>query len=151
MQHEKILALKPSRDLDLEVALQVMDFLWITHWLRFSAEMAVKWIGTQEELDEAGGVLKEVKPVEFQELKLRDKFDEIVPHFSTDIEYAQQIVNKLDVLGFSFTWNNTNPDNTKTYEAIFQKENLTASCTASTQAEAIAKAALIALASTKAE
>lgn len=148
MLHEETLALKPGRDLDLAVALRVMDFFWVTHWLRFSAEMAVKWIGTQKELDEAGGVIKEVKPDEFQELKLRDAFDEIVPRFSTDGECWQQIVEKLTESGFSFAW--ANPDTTETHNAIFQKVNQTAaSYTAATQAEAVCKAALKALASSK--
>ena len=51
--------LKAGRDLDIAVALEVMDYIWITHWLRFSAELAAKWIGTVKEVEESGGEVEQ--------------------------------------------------------------------------------------------
>jgi len=146
MSQTEILSMKSGRDLDLKVALEIMDYLWITHWLRFSAEMAVKWIGTQQELDEAGGVLTAVKPSDFQELKLRANFDEIVPNFSTDLSAAQQVVDKMAELGYKYVTKTHMEDNRTIYYAAFQKGNIDAPCvSAATAAEAIVKAALVAV------
>ena len=45
MNKEEIFNMKPGRDLDIKVALEVMGYIWLKHLLQFSAELAVKWLG----------------------------------------------------------------------------------------------------------
>lgn len=146
MSNNEIIALKPGRDLDLEAALKIMDYMWITHLLRFSAEMAVKWIGTQKELDEAGGVFIPVKPTDFQELKYRENFDENVPAYSTTLTHAQSIIEKMAALGFTHHSEEVTADSQTTYTVSFKSSaKPVTKISAASQAEAIVKAALLAI------
>lgn len=146
MAENDVIAMKPGRDLDLEVALKVMNFLWITHWLRFSAEMAVKWIGTQQDLDEAGGVLIPVKSADFQELKQRENFDEKVPPYSTSSEHAKLVIEAMEKQGFSFSSQQTTIAGQPAYSVIFKKANTeAASVVDAVQETATAKAAILAI------
>lgn len=146
MSNNEIISLKPGRDLDLEVALKIMDYMWITHLLRFSAEMAVKWIGTQKDLDEAGGVFIPVKPVDFQELKYRENFDENVPAYSTSLTHAQAIIEKMTALGYTHHCEEETADGQTTYTVSFENSaKPVKKIAAAHQAEAIVKAALLAI------
>lgn len=100
MTKEEILAMKPGRDLDSKVALEVMGYIWLTHLIHFSEEMTVKWLGTTEDIEQAKGAFVAVKPDKVYALKLRDRFDEAVPHYSTDPTAAQQVKDKLGSQGF---------------------------------------------------
>lgn len=131
--------LKVGRDLDIAVALEVMDYIWITHWLRFSAELAAKWIGTVKEVEESGGVYIQVKEEEAHSLKLRELFDEGVPCFSTQTEAAMELVKHLEEKGYTYQ-----PIGEK--GAVFSKglqEGKAQEC--ASQAEAICIAALSAV------
>jgi len=99
--NEDVLAMKPGRDLDIKVALEVMGYIWITHLIHFSEEMTVKWLGSQADLEKAQGAFVQVKPEKVYALKLRDRFDEAVPHYSTEMTDAQQIVARMKAKGFS--------------------------------------------------
>lgn len=146
MSNNEIISLKPGRDLDLEAALRIMDYMWITHLLRFSAEMAVKWIGTQKDLDEAGGVFIPVKPADFQELKYRENFDENVPAYSTSSTHAQAIIEKMTTLGYTYYCEEGTADGQTTYTVSFEiSAKPVKKIAAAQQAEAIVKAALLAI------
>lgn len=95
MTKEEILAMKSGRDLDIKVALEIMDYMWLTHLIHFSEEMTVKWLGKQKDIDESKGAFVAVKPEKVYALKLRDRFDEDVPHYSTCIADAIQVKEKL--------------------------------------------------------
>ncbi|MEG6584617.1 hypothetical protein [Dendrosporobacter sp. 1207_IL3150] len=145
MSNHEIAPLRPGRDLDLKVALEIMDYIWVTHWLRFSAEMAVKWIGTQQEIDEAGGVFTTVKPADFQELKHRENFDEAVPKYTTDITQSMKVIAKMTDIGFEYTLTEEILNDQIRYCAEFTKTGSQARFCAETKAEAITKAALLAI------
>lgn len=100
MNSEEVLNMKPGRDLDIRVALDVMGYIWITHLIHFSEEMTVKWLGTQADLEKAQGAFVQVKPEKVYALKLRDRFDEAVPHYSTEIMDAQQVVERAASKGY---------------------------------------------------
>jgi hypothetical protein len=97
---EEITAMKPGRDLDVKVALAVMDYMWLTHLIHFSEEMTVKWLGTQADLAESKGAFVAVKPEKVYALKLRDRFDEAVPQYSTDANAARLVIEKLAASGY---------------------------------------------------
>lgn len=95
MNKEEIMALKPGRDLDIKIALAVMGYVWITHIIHFSEEMTVKWLGTQADIDKAGGAYVAVRPEKVYALKLREDFAEAVPHYSTDAAAAAQVAERI--------------------------------------------------------
>lgn len=93
--------MKPGRDLDCKIAVDVMGYRWITHMLKFSAELQVKWLGSPQELAESGGVYIPVtKAEDFQALKLREGFADSVPLYSTDVAAAQLVVTRMQELGY---------------------------------------------------
>nr|WP_092071901.1 hypothetical protein [Dendrosporobacter quercicolus]NSL49448.1 hypothetical protein [Dendrosporobacter quercicolus DSM 1736]SDM31055.1 hypothetical protein SAMN04488502_103225 [Dendrosporobacter quercicolus] len=147
MSNHEILSMQPGRDLDVKLALDVMGYLWITHWLQFSAELAVKWLGTQQELAEAGGVFKAVKPEDFQALKYRENFAESVPAYSTAADESAKITAKMAELGFQYSTETTVASGNTVYIVGFSKSGKTAATArAATLPEAVAKAALLAVA-----
>lgn len=147
MSNHEICAMQPGRDLDAKLALDLMGYRWITHWLQFSAELAVKWLGSEQELDESGGVFRVVKPEEFQALKHRENFAESVPPYSTDMAQAQKITDKMAALGFQYSSETRTDNGNAVFVAVFAKPGGTAvTAAAATQPEAIAKAALLAIA-----
>jgi len=93
---------KAGRDLDCKLAVDLMGYRWITHLLKFSAELQVKWLGSADELADSGGVYITVKPEEFQSLKLREGYADSVPLYSTDLAAAQLVVKRLEELGYTF-------------------------------------------------
>lgn len=109
MTKEEILAMKAGRDLDIKIALEVMGFMWLTHLIHFSEEMTVKWLGTENDLAASKGAFIAVKPEKVYALKLRDKFDEAVPNFSTNSSAAQQVVKKMAAAGYQIA-ENGNPE-----------------------------------------
>ena len=149
MNKEEILQSKSGRDLDIIVALRVMDYVWIKHLIQFSAELAVKWLGTQADLEQSGGVYVVVPDSQFISLKERENFDEAVLGFSTDIEAAELVVKHMEELGYEYKLESkvTEEEETK-YYACFEKQEKVNSeelGTFATVPEAIVKAALVAL------
>ncbi len=100
MTEQEILALKAGRDLDIAVALGVMEYAWVTHMLQFSAEMEVKWLASVQEIDEAGGVVIRVGEERLHALKLREGYEESVPHYSRDDKAAEKLWSKLEEAGW---------------------------------------------------
>ena len=100
MTEHEILALKAGRDLDIAVALGVMEYVWVTHMLQFSAEMEVKGRASVQEIEEAGGVVIRVSPERLHALKLRDGYEESVPHYSRDDKAAEQLWPRLEEIGW---------------------------------------------------
>ena len=148
MNKEEILNSKPGRTLDREVAVKVMDYIWMKHLFQFSAELAVKWLGTKDDLEQAGGVYVVVPESQFISLKERENVDEAVLDFSTGVESAELVVKHMQELGYEYNLVcNAAPEGTR-YCASFGKQGKEAheheaSCT--NVPEAIVKAALLTL------
>ncbi|OAM96451.1 hypothetical protein SAMN04515679_4648 [Pelosinus fermentans] len=143
------IGMKPGRDLDIEVAVKVMGFIWLKHLLQFSAELAVKWLGTTADVEQSGGVyVPLVKESEMVSLKLRENFDEAVPNYSTEIDAAQQVVEHMKGLGYTYISEKKLEQEQNRYYGSFVKDgrDIAASIGHSSEAEAIVKAALAALA-----
>ncbi|WP_346356105.1 hypothetical protein [Azotosporobacter soli] len=134
MTQEEILALKPGRELDIAVAIALMDYVWATHMLQFSAEMEVKWLASPEELAEAGGVVIKVKEERLHTLKLREQYEESVAFYSKDPVAADAVWRKISALDAS--WRKLNEDGSR-----LQSERWLVEC--ATYPEAVAKAALL--------
>ncbi|SFL60526.1 hypothetical protein [Pelosinus propionicus] len=140
--------MNPGRDLDIEVAVKVMGFIWLKHLLQFSAELAVKWLGTADEVEQSGGVyVPVVKESDMVSLKLRENFDENVPNYSTEMGAAQQIVEHMKNLGYTYNSEEKLEQEQKQYYGNFVKKGRDAAAPIghSSEAEAIVKAALAAL------
>ena len=148
MTKEQILVMKPGRDLDIAVALEIMGFIWLKHLLQFSAELAVKWLGTPADIEQSGGVYTTLKDGDLVSLKQREDFAEAVPAFSMNIVTAKQVVERMESLGYTYSLEQKIEQGSPIYDASFQKIDLpfydrTTGC--STEAEAIVKAALLAV------
>lgn len=100
MNTNEIVSMKPGRDLDIKVALEVMDYIWLKHLLQFSAELAVKWLGTAKDVEESSGMYVPVPESQFVGLKERENFAEAVLPFSTDMTAAEQVFNRMKELGY---------------------------------------------------
>lgn len=146
--NEKFLQMKSGRDLDIAVALEVMGFIWLKHLLQFSAELAVKWLGTPTDIEQSGGVYTALtKESEMMSLKLRENFDEAVPAFSTEMESAQKVIEHMNSIGYVYNLESKIVDGQNVYYASFEKDGIqseVASVGFATELEAIAKAALVA-------
>lgn len=145
---EKILSMNPGRDLDIEVALKVMGFIWLKHLLQFSAELAVKWLGTLTDIEQSGGVyIALTKESEMVSLKLRENFDEAVPNYSTEIGAAQQVVAHMESLGYSYISEKKIEEDKDVYFVNFTKDGIAAAAIVGyhSEAEAIVKTAVMAL------
>lgn len=143
---EQIVVMKPGRDLDIVIALEVMGYIWLKHLLQFSAELAVKWLGTPADIEQSGGVYTVLKDGDAVSLKLRENFAEAVPTFSTSIAVANQVINHMNTVGYSYTLEKKVEQNVPLYYASFQKADLPCGGKLtgfSTEAEAIVKAALL--------
>ncbi len=145
MNQDKIVSLKPGRDLDIKVALEVMDYIWLKHLLQFSAELAVKWLGTVADMEAAGGMYVKVPEEQFVGLKEREDFAEAVLPFSTDLAAAEKIFYHMEKQGYECKLENKLEDGSNCYYASIYRpgtaidENLVGFTTAP---EAIVKAAL---------
>jgi hypothetical protein len=146
---KKILCMIPGRDLDVEVALKVMGFIWLKHLLQFSAELAVKWLGTPADIEQSGGVYTALtKESEMVSLKLRENFDEAVPNYSTQIDAAQQVLTFMETQGYAYSYERTTEQGKDLYYGIFVKAGNGSDAIAvgyQSEAEAIVKAAVMAL------
>ena len=96
MKKEEILTQKSGRELDIAVAINVMNYAWVTHMLQFSAEMEVKWIASEQEIAEAGGVVVKVKEERLHALKLREAYEESVPRYSSEQQAAAEVWRLLE-------------------------------------------------------
>ena len=146
MNKEKIVTMKPGRDLDIKVALEVMGYIWLKHLLQFSAELAVKWLGTLADIEDANGMYTVVTESQFIGLKERENFAESVLAFSTDIAAAEQVVKKMEEASYLYNLENVVEQGETRYYACFYKQGEPierfVGCT--TIPEAIVKAALLA-------
>lgn len=148
MKQNEILNMPPGRDLDIKVALAVMGYAWLKHLLQFSAELAVKWLGTPAELKEAAGMYILVPDSQFVALKERENHAESVLDFSTDIGAARQVIDQMKELGYDYYLETKNEQGADLHYVRFQKLG-----SLSQQAftgfialpEAIVKAALLAI------
>lgn len=146
VEQQEILAMKAGRDLDIKAALTVMDYIWLKHLLQFSAELAVKWLGTAADIAASGGVYVEVKPEQFRELKEREDFAAAVLPFSTDLAAAEQVAERMREKGYQYTVAASAAQGQTVYTAQFSADGQALQpVTATTQPEAIVKAALLAL------
>jgi len=148
MNKEEVINMKPGRDLDIKVALEVMGYIWMKHLIQFSAELAVKWLGTAQDLKDAGGVYTTVAESQFIALKERENFAEAVLHFSTKIEDAEQVVQRMKERGYEYQLESKVEKGEEKYGAYFYKkgEQLDGQAISSdTVPEAIVKAALAAI------
>ena len=121
MIKEEIINLKPGRDLDIKVALTIMDYIWLKHLLQFSAELAVKWLGTPEDLKNSSGMYVPVPDSQFIELKERENFAEAVLPFSSEMQSAQQVVSKMEELGYKYNLEEKTQEGSSLYYACFTK------------------------------
>lgn len=148
MNKEELLNSKPGRDLDREVAVKVMDYIWLKHLFQFSAELAVKWLGTKADLEQAGGVYVVVPESQFISLKERENVDEAVLDFSIGLESSELVVKRMQELGYEYNLEcNTTPEGTR-YHAYFSKQGKVdqeQKISFANVPEAIVKAALLAL------
>ena len=145
MSNTDILNMKPGRDLDIKVALTVMDYKWLKHLLQFSAELAVKWLGTSTDLAEAGGVYVIVPDSQFHSLKERENFAEAVLHFSTEMAAAEQVIIRMKELGYKYSLDSKTEEDGIVYYASFHKSEMGSNEKSpgyGTIPEAIVKAAL---------
>jgi hypothetical protein len=146
---KKILSMSPGRDLDIEVALQVMGFIWLKHLLQFSAELAVKWLGTPADIQQSGGVYTALtKESEMVSLKLRENFDEAVPHYSTQMSAAGQVLAFMETQGYTYSFEMKAEQDKALYYGVFDKSGTTSRVVAvacHSEAEAIVKAAVMAI------
>ncbi|AJQ29799.1 hypothetical protein [Pelosinus fermentans] len=146
---ENGIGMNPGRDLDIEVAVKVMGFIWLKHLLQFSAELAVKWLGTTADVELSGGVyVPLVKESEMVSLKMRENFDETVPNYSTQIDAAQQVVEHMKSLGYTYLSEKKLEQEQNRYYGNFVKDGIDVAVPIghSSEAEAIVKSALAALA-----
>jgi hypothetical protein len=146
---ERILCMKPGRALDIEVALNIMGFIWLKHLLQFSAELAVKWLGTPADIEQSGGVYTALtKDSELISLKQRENFDDAVPEFSTEIGAAKQVLERMETLGYTYISENNVEQAGTLYYGRFIKEGNESEVIVQgflTEEEAIVKAALVAV------
>ena len=147
MNKEEILGSKPGRDLDIEVAVKVMDYIWLKHLFQFSAELAVKWLGTKTDLEQAGGVYVVVPDSQFVGLKERENFAEAVLNFSTEIGAAEQVIERMKELGYQYSLETKVEKGLNVYYVCFDKHGRQPDepiVGFSTIPEAVSKAALTA-------
>ncbi len=133
---------RPGRDLDIQVALKVMGYIWLKHLLQFSAELAVKWLGTADDIEASGGVYVAVKPEQLWALKERENHAEAVPGFSTSQAAAERVVAEMQKRGCRYAVV-TVDDAAAPYRVTFSRnDGETATAAGAAIPEAVAKAAL---------
>ncbi len=148
MKEDEIVKVKPGRDLDIKVALEVMDYIWLKHLLQFSAELAVKWLGTAADIEESSGMYVRVPESQFAELKERENYAEAVLPFSTDMAAAEQILKHMENLGYECKLESKVEEGSNPYYAYIHKPGSFIDATPigyATAPEAIVKAALQAI------
>lgn len=146
MNTNEIVSMKPGRDLDIKVALEVMDYIWLKHLLQFSAELAVKWLGTAKDIEESSGMYVPVPESQFVGLKERENHAEAVLPFSTDMTAAEQVLNHMKELGYECRLESKMEEGGNLHYAYFHKPDTPIDESAAgftTEPEAIVKAALL--------
>lgn len=126
MNKEDVLQMKPGRDLDIKVALEIMGYVWLKHLLQFSAELAVKWLGTPADIEAASGMYTLVTDSQFLALKEREDFAEAVLHFSTDMEASQQVIQRMEQLGYQYHLDTEIEQGSTTYYVCFRQSEILA-------------------------
>lgn len=150
MEQDRQIVQRAGRDLDIQVALNVMGYIWLKHLLQFSAELAVKWLGTAADMEASGGVYVAVKPDQFWALKERENHAEAVPCFSTDQAAAEQVIAEMKRRGCRYDAV-TVEDAAAPYRVTFSRnDGETATAAGTAMPEAVAKAALAFVACTAA-
>jgi len=148
MNQNEFLDMKPGRDLDSKVALEVMGYIWLKHLLQFSAELAVRWLGTPADLKKSCGMYIVVPDSQFVALKERENHAEAVLNFSTEMEPAEEVIRRMEELGYEYHLETKTKHDANVYYACFRKlgnQSIGESVGAITVPEAIAKAALSAI------
>lgn len=144
MNKQDVLAMKPGRDLDINVATEIMGYIWLTFRLRFSAEMVVKWLDTPEQLELMKKVYTTAEQSGYDDLKLRENYEEAVPCYSTDPAAAHQVAEKLSAAGCQHSLTEEKEkDQSSSFTACFSQGEQHWNATAPSAAEAIVKAALL--------
>lgn len=149
MKQNEILNMKPGRDLDIKVALEVMGYIWLKHLLQFSAELAVKWLGTPADLKESCGMYVVVPDSQFVALKERENYAEAVLNFSTEMGPAEEVIRRMEESGYEYHLETKTEQGADVYYACFSKPGCNSEGNVkgtATIPEAIAKAALAAIA-----
>ena len=147
MKQNELLNVKPGRDLDIRVALEVMGYVWLKHLLQFSAELAVKWLGTPADAAQSCGMYVLVPESQFAALKERENHDESVLSFSTDMVPASKVIDRMQEMGYEYHLETKIQKDADVYYVFFerlgsQSEEEVMGCEA--LPEAIVKAALTA-------
>lgn len=124
MNQNAFLNMKPGRDLDIKVALEVMGYIWLKHLLQFSAELAVKWLGTPVDLKESCGMYIVVEGSQFVALKERENHAEAVLNFSTEMESASQVINRMKELGYEYYLQTKTEQGADVHYASFQQPGI---------------------------
>jgi len=148
MNQNEILNMKPGRELDSKVAVEVMGYIWLKHLLQFSAELAVKWLGTPTDLKESCGMYIVVPNSQLMVLKERENYAEAVLHFSTEMQAASQVIVRMKELGYEYYMETNKEQGEDIYYVCFLKEGCPSgerSIGFATLPEAIVKAAFIAI------
>ena len=148
MNQNEFLNMKPGRDLDIKVALEVMGYIWLKHLLQFSAELAVKWLGTPADLKKSCGMYIVVPDSQFVALKERENYAEAVLNFSTEMGPAEEVIHRMEELGYAYHLETKMEQGAEVYCACFKKPGSVLQITladALAIPEAIAKAALSAI------
>lgn len=146
MNQNSFLDRKPGRDLDIKVALEVMGYIWLKHLLQFSAELAVKWLGTTADLKDSCGMYVVVPDSQFVGLKERENHAEAVLNFSTEIDPANQVIVRMKELGYDYHLEIETKEDTNVHYVYFEKSGSRSEGRALgfvNLPEAICKAALI--------
>ncbi|MBC8014114.1 MAG: hypothetical protein H7X79_00020 [Sporomusaceae bacterium] len=148
MNQNEFLNMKPGRDLDIKVALEVMGYIWLKHLLQFSAELAVKWLGTPVDLKESCGMYVVVPNSQFVALKERENHAEAVLNFSTEMGPAEEVIRRMEEFGYEYHLETKTEQGANLYYACFKKTGSTSKVMlagAPTIPEAIVKGALSAM------
>ena len=121
MNKDEIENLKTGRNLDSKVAVEVMGYIWLKHLLQFSAELAVKWLGTPADLKESCGMYVVVPDSQFVALKERENSTESIPKFSTEMGPARQVVSRMKELGYEYDLQTKTEQGVDVHYVYFQK------------------------------
>lgn len=148
MNQNEFINMKSGKDLDIKVALEVMGYIWLKHLLQFSAELAVKWLGTPADLKESCGMYVVVPDSQFAALKERENHAEAVLNFSTEMGPAERVIRRMEELGYEYRLETKIEQGAEVYYACFKKPGNTSKVMlagAATIPEAIVKGALSAI------
>ena len=121
MNQNDFSSMKPGRELDSRVALEVMGYIWLKHLLQFSAELAVKWLGTPADLKESCGMYIVVPGSQLKTLKERENHAEAVLNFSTEKGPASQVIDHMKELGYEYHLETKTEQGADVYYAYFNK------------------------------